>query len=356
MSDKPYRDLAEFLDSLPGGFPPSETGAGIRLLQRLFTTEEALLAVHLSLERSSAENLASRSNLPLEVAESRLAEMAGKGLIFSAISEDGSPLYQAVPFVVGIWEFQVNRLTDDLVKEVNEYWNTMKRRKPVRTIPQMRTIPIGESIEPQLKAYPHEHILKLLENQDRFAVAPCICRLEVKMSGEGCDALEEACLMFGEWADYYVREGKGREINRSEVLDILAKADDDNLVLQPSNSRNVVAICCCCSCCCGVLKRLIYHPRPSEAVYSPFIAKFDNEPCVGCGVCILRCPMSAFKEAGNKVEFNSLRCIGCGLCVSKCPTGALILSRKPDSDRITIPDTMNDTWRNIVETRKKAAE
>jgi len=41
MDSKHYTNLAEHLDKLPGGFPPSETGAEIRLLERLFTPEEA---------------------------------------------------------------------------------------------------------------------------------------------------------------------------------------------------------------------------------------------------------------------------------------------------------------------------
>ncbi|MCD4775063.1 MAG: 4Fe-4S binding protein [Candidatus Aegiribacteria sp.] len=356
MGDNPYRSLAEYLDKLPGGFQPSETGAEIRLLKRLFTPEEAALAIHLSLDRECVEVISGKAGLTPEEVGPMLSRMAHRGLIFSALAEDGSPIYQAVPFVVGIWEFQVNHLTMGLIDDVNAYWSTMKRRRPVRTIPQMRTIPIGESIEPQLEAYPHEHVVKLLDSQDRFAVAPCICRLEAKMDGKGCDALVEACLMFGDWADYYVREGKGRAINRSEVLDILAKADADNLVLQPSNSRNVVAICCCCSCCCGVLQSLIRHPKPSEAVFSPFTAEFDCDLCVGCGICIERCRMNAFTSDGDKVEFDPFRCIGCGLCVTTCPAGALTLARKPDTGRIRIPDTMDETWQEIVEAREKALE
>ena len=287
-------------------------------------------------------------------AAAMLAGMAHEGLIFSAMSSDGMMLYQAVPFIVGIWEFQINRLTDGLISDVNDYWSTMKRTRPVRTIPQMRTIPIGESIEPHLEALPHEHVLQLLDGQDRFAVAPCICRMEAKMEGAGCDALEEACLMFGDWADYYIREGKGRTIDRSEVLDILAGADRDNLVLQPSNSRDVAAICCCCRCCCGVLKRLIRHPRPAEAVHSPFAVEFHQDKCIGCNTCIERCSMKAFESTGNIVEFDPIRCIGCGLCVSTCPVDALHLVRKANTRTIRIPDTMDDTWREITETRSRA--
>ena len=44
-----YKKLAQHLDNLPGGFPPTETGVELRILRRLFTPEEAELAVHLNL-------------------------------------------------------------------------------------------------------------------------------------------------------------------------------------------------------------------------------------------------------------------------------------------------------------------
>jgi len=347
MKETSYRKLAEHLDLLPGGFAPSDTGAELRLLQRLFTTEEAELATHLTLDREEAQVIAERANLPLAEAEQRLNEMSNKGLIFSMQLEDGSTLYQAVPFVVGIYEFQVNNLSEGLLRALADYWSTRKQRPQTQTIPQIRTIPVGESIEPHLEALPYEQVNELVKANDRFAVAPCICRRHARMTGGGCDAPEESCLIFGEWADYYVRDGRGRSIDQSEVMEILTRADAANLVLQPSNSRDIGFICCCCGCCCGILGRLQDHPRPSEIVASSFIAKHEPEICEGCWVCLERCQMQALTEEVDRVTLNTDRCIGCGLCVSTCPSGALSLVRKPDSERTPIPVTMDATWRII---------
>jgi len=51
METDAYENLAQHLDKLPGGFPPSDSGVEFRLLKRLFTPEEAELAVHLTLDR-----------------------------------------------------------------------------------------------------------------------------------------------------------------------------------------------------------------------------------------------------------------------------------------------------------------
>ena len=347
MEDQCYRILAEHLDQLPGGFAPSETGAELQLLKRLFTPEEASLAIHLTLDRDDASAIAGRAALPVSETEQRLNAMAHKGLIFSIHPDQGPVLYQAVPFVVGIYEFQINRMSEGLLDDLAQYWSTQTQRPQVETVPQMRTIPVGESIVPQLEALPYEHVYALVRDQDRFAVAPCICRRHAKMKGGGCDAPEETCLMFGEWADYYVRDGRGRSIARSEVMEILRRADAANLVLQPNNSKDAAFICCCCGCCCGILGGLKRHPKPAEVVVSSFIAKLEPEACLGCWTCLERCQMDAISEDGDRVALNTDRCIGCGLCVSTCPSGALTLVRKSGSEKVHIQETMNDTWRTI---------
>jgi electron transport complex protein RnfB len=347
MEDKSYRTLAEHLDRLPGGFAPSDTGADLRLLKRLFTPEEAELAVHLTLDREEARVIAGRAGLPLAEVAQRLDGMAHKGLIFSIQPEDGPALYHAVPFIIGIYEFQVNNLSEGMLQDLHDYWDTLQPRPQAQTIPQMRTIPVGQSIEPQLEALPYEQVDELVRAHDRFAVAPCICRRHARMTGGGCDAPEENCLIFGEWADYYVRSDRGRSIDRSEMLAILDRADAANLVLQPTNSRDIAAICCCCGCCCGILEGLQRHPKPSEVVASAFIAELRPEICEGCWTCLDRCQMQALAAEGDLVALDTDRCIGCGLCVSTCPSGALTLVRKPESERTRVPTTMNATWRVI---------
>ena len=186
---------------------------------------------------------------------------------------------------------------------------------------------------------------KLIEANDTFAVAPCICRTIEQKLGRGCDAPIETCLIFGEFADFYVKTGLGRYIDKTEMKKIIAEANEANLVLNPTNSKRVSAICCCC----GVLKGLQQAPKPAEVVVSSFVAEYDSEACVGCGVCFDRCQMQAILEEEDKVSLNSDRCIGCGLCVSTCPTGALSLVRKPENAQREIPPTFFDTWYKISE-------
>jgi ferredoxin len=308
-----HKKLADHLDNLPGGFTPSDTGVELRLLKRLFTPEEAELAVHLKLEREEANTIANRAGIPMDKAEQRLEAMAAKGLIFSIKAEDGPALYQAVPWVVGIYEFQVNKMDKEFVEDLIEYRRTMRKDPRPQPLPQMRTIPVGQSIEGNLEVLPYERAEELVKAHEKYAVAPCICRRGAKLMGSECEAPEESCLMFGEWADYYVRNGQGRYVDRDDILDILTKADKSNLVLQPSNSKEISFLCTCCGCCCGALLRLKQLPKPAEIVASPFIAKATYETCDGCGSCLDRCQMEALTLEDEQVVLNSDRCIGCGL-------------------------------------------
>ena len=347
IKETSYEKLAEHLDQLPGGFVSSDTGANLRLLQRLFSTEEAELAVYLTLEREKAQVISERANLPLAETKLRLNEMSNKGLIFSIQHEESTALYQAVPFVIGIFEFQVNNLSKGLIRDLAYYWRARKKMSNTEIIPQIRTIPIGESIDPHLEVLSYEQVNELVKSKDSFAVAPCICRRTAKLTRGGCNAPEESCLVFGEWADYYVRDSRGRSIGRSEVYEILARADTANLVLQPSNSKDPSFICCCCGCCCGILGGLQGHSKPSEIVASSFIAKLESDLCTGCWTCLERCQMQALTEEIDRVALDTNRCIGCGLCVSTCPSEALSLVRKPDSESAQIPETMDGAWRII---------
>ncbi|HUV54908.1 MAG TPA: 4Fe-4S binding protein [Candidatus Krumholzibacteriaceae bacterium] len=347
--EEPYHRLAEHLDRLPGGFSPSKTGAHIRLLKKLFTPEEAELATHLTLKQEDAKTIAKKARLSAPKTEKLLDEMAMKGLIFSVQPPKGPALYQAAPWVIGIYEFQVNNLNEGLLEALNDYWDTNEPRDGSWKLNQLRTIPIGQSIEPTLEMLPYEQVEELVEANDTFAVAPCICRTKERKQGRGCDAPIETCLVFGEFADFYVKTGRGRYISKTEMMEKIAEANEANLVLNPTNSRFVSAICCCCGCCCGILKGLQQYPKPSEIVVSSFVAEHDPEACVGCGVCLDRCQMQALTEKEDKVSLNSDRCIGCGLCVSTCPTGALSLVRKPESAQKEIPATLYDTWYKITE-------
>ncbi len=351
MAQGVYQMLAKHLDNLPGGFPPTKSGVELRILRRLFTPEEAELALHLTPIAEEPRVIARRARIPPGKAAERLEDMARKGLSYRE-ETDGLPMkYMAAQYVVGIWEFKVNDLDVDLIRDMNEYIPTLFDQ--AWKVPQLRTIPVGRSLTPQHEVLPYEQVEELVRAQKKFGVRPCICRREHTMVGKGCDGPEEMCLVFGHGVDYDKRNGVGRVIDLQEALDLLKRAEEVGLVLQPSNSRDILWICCCCGCCCQVLKAFKRHPKPANIVSSPFLAAYQPDTCVGCEVCLNRCQMAALRLDDDKVALDLDRCIGCGLCVSTCPTDSLTLVRKPAAEQREVPKDMFKTYVELGQARGK---
>ena len=346
MAKDIYERLAQHLDDLPAGFPRTESGVEIRILRRLFTTEDAKLAVHLTTILEEPRVIARRAKIPVVEATRRLEKMFEKGLIFGLHRKNKPPLYMAEQFVVGFWEAQVNKLDRELIQDAEEYLSAYFDKSSWWTVPQLRTIPVGKSINTQNEVMLYERAEELVRGQRTFAVGNCICRQEKRLLGEGCDKPEESCLSFGTAARINVRTGRGRKISMEEALAILKRAEEAGLVLQPANAKKALFMCTCCGCCCGVLRSLKRYPEPATLVSSSFIASLNADTCTGCGTCVERCQMEAIHLTDSTAALDLKRCIGCGLCVTTCPTHSLSLVRKPKAKQPYVP-------KDIVETNMK---
>ena len=339
MKEDVYSRLAQHLDNLPGGYPSTESGVELRILRRLFSEEEAAFAVNLSLISEPAKVIAERVGMEVDEASELLEQMSKKGLLYRR-KRDGAPVYSAAQYVVGIWEYQVNTLDTELIRDMSDYIHYLFKPDVWREAPQLRTIPVSESITIEHEILPHEQAEHIVRQREKIAVAPCICRREHKMIGEGCDKPEESCLVFDLGADYYVENGLARYIEVDEALQIIARAEETGLVLQPSNSKHIANICCCCGCCCGIMLAFKRHPKPASLVSTPFRIAADEDLCSGCGDCVLRCQMEALSMMEDVVATDLDRCIGCGLCVTTCPSDCLYLERKPVEELHNVPTSL----------------
>jgi len=187
---------------------------------------------------------------------------------------------------------------------------------------------------------PYEAVLQLLQGQDRFAVATCACRQRKNSDPDLPDCRHEIenCLHFGKFADYIIENGLGREIDLKECRAILERAAEAGLVHAASNwQENVDTICNCCACCCVYFQAFHVLKHDSGMNTSNFEVVVNSETCVGCGLCVKRCPMDAMKLEKSPLANNKTGkicttqpelCIGCGVCAYKCSTKSLILKRR----------------------------
>ena len=88
MSDEVYQKLAKVLDTLPNGFPSTESGVEIKLLKKVFEPEEAELFCRLKLTYETADQIVERSGSPREGLVGRLESMWKRGQIDSRCQEE----------------------------------------------------------------------------------------------------------------------------------------------------------------------------------------------------------------------------------------------------------------------------
>jgi electron transport complex protein RnfB len=345
-----YQRLAKHLDNLPGGFPPTPDGLELRIVERLFTPEQAEIAVNLSLIPESPALIARRVGFPLEKTQQMLAEMADQGLLMDVRRPNRETRYMAAQFAIGIWEYQVKRLTPELAADVGEYLKTLIKPEIWGKAPQLRTIPVGESIPNSAEVMPYEQAGVILKRFTKFAVAPCICREEKGFFGESCGKPLETCLLMGGAAESYLDHLRAREISYEEAVHILEIADQAGLVLQPVNTQDSANFCCCCGDCCGVLRNIKRHPQPSRVMASAFYAVLEQELCNACGTCIDRCQMDAI-TIDSYAHINLDRCIGCGLCVTTCEKEAIQLNRKPENEVPHVPQNTIELYARVARAR-----
>lgn len=323
MSDV-YIRLREFLDRMPGSYPSTESGVELKILEKLFTPEQAELTMNLTPMPEAPASIAERLGVDEAEAAGKLEPMAKEGLILRLRAGDQA-LYAAVSFVVGIYEFHLNTIDRELSELLEEYFPHIAESWATVKTQQLRVVPIDSSIGDDRTVSTYDKVRELVKEKYLISVGPCICQKEAKLMDKSCDRPEERCIQFDTAAQYFIENEMSREIGREELDGLLKKGEENNLVICSTNAKEIVSICMCCECCCNFLKMLKTYERPADHTQSPFRAYIDPELCVECGTCEESCQIEAIKEGDEVYTVDETRCIGCGLCVPTCPEEAISL-------------------------------
>ena len=324
MSQEAYKTLAERLDALPNGFPPTQDGAELRLLARLFTPDEADLASQLRLTREVPEQVAKRLGRDRAEVRALLKGMARKGLIAAGRTEAGLG-YGLMPFVVGIYEMQVGNLDAELASLFEAYY-TQAFADVLRVKPQVhRVIPVNESIKVDMEIRPFESASDLVDGAQAWGVLDCICRKQKALIGEPCEHPVDVCMTLSEVPNAFDNNDTIRALTRDEALATLQRAADAGLVHTVSNNqKGLHYICNCCTCSCGILRGMAELGIANVVARSSYVNQVDDLLCNGCETCIDYCQFDALAMGDDAVvQVNSVRCVGCGVCVSQCPNDSL---------------------------------
>jgi len=351
-----HEKLRERLDMFPQGFPQTKSGVELEILENLFSIDEAEIALSLRPFPEPLSTIAERTGRDEKELGETLYDMSKRGLILRFKESEEIIHYFLAPWVVGVWEFQVNRLTADNIKLYEQYFEEgLVPLSKTKKVGGFRVIPVEKEIQDNTEIQPYEKVSEIIDSQTRFAVADCICRKEANMMGEGCDKLLASCMSFGFAADYYIENEFGREISKEEAKEILLKAEENGLVHCSSNhGADKIFICNCCGCCCKALAAITKYDNPGLIAKSNYYASVDSEICDGCETCIDRCQVDAIQIEDDVAVISMTKCIGCGLCVSTCPTESISMIHKQPEALSHIFADGNELMQAIAEDTKKA--
>jgi NAD-dependent dihydropyrimidine dehydrogenase PreA subunit len=369
MKDE-YRDLVARLERGTMALPEAEDARAEQgrreILEILFAPEEAALASRLPVRPIALERLAARVGVAPRELEARLEPMCERGVVLDLLNpRNGKRSYMLAPPVVGFFEYSLMRAKDGIPKKrMAEALHAYTHGDPAfareafgkETVVGRALVHEGEladppggpddgarlrredgSREPLPDVLAWERASEVVGGARKWSVSLCFCRHKAEHLGARCDAPMESCLSLNGGAEFIVRRGFGREIGRSEALEILARARESGLVQIADNVKSrPTFVCNCCGCCCEQLQAVSRWGLPAVNP-SGFVPRVDAARCAGCSRCARACPVGALAmdpvlapaSRRNRLvpRLDEERCVGCGVCAGACQKGALAMAR-----------------------------
>lgn len=361
MSEKEevYRQFIDWLKRTWWDLPEREEL--MPMISAHYSPEEAQILNGMPFSNKSLEELAEMKQIEPAKLKEFLDALAKKGAVFRTVTSDSTRYRLNDSFFVflraAFWPENLDTATRAMAPFVNKYFlNGWFDQFNLTHLRGLRTLPILETIEDKREILPYEEVVKVLDAREYFSVSMCPCRQRHNLDPTfpKCPHPTEVCLHFDRLGRYIVENGMGREITRNETEDILRHCAEVGLVHGLTNvQEGPDTICNCCRCCCMWFESFhkLKHSKSMDS--SNYIVHTNEDTCIGCGLCVKRCPMNARKlvdapEAKNRttivvtekgeVELKNKTgkisvlqpelCIGCGVCAYKCPSKSLVLERR----------------------------
>jgi ferredoxin len=357
-----YADLAEHLSRLGMGYPVREDLVDI--LKEVFDPLEAKVALAIPnrpipLQTVRVDEIALNSDLQREALVEVLEGLDQKGLLYSAITEDGEKGYALHQVGFGFpqtfhWKGEDTPQARKMAGLTAKYFNRQVTREafsPSETKPY-RYIPVGKTVPAGVQAvYPFHMMEEVIRKARLIAVAHCPCRIAFRLAGRGCDHPTEVCMKFNDMARYVLDKGLAKEISKEEAMEIVRKTEEAGLVHFVDNAEGEVQHNCnCCGCACWNVGSIRRRKIPRDVLMATYFLRTTDEGlCTGCGECADICPVQAVKLDGGLPVVDEAWCIGCGVCAKVCATGAVQIMIRPDKSGALPAPTFRELHEKIKE-------
>ena len=305
----------------------------MKLLEFLYTPDEAELASRLSMKREDAKDIALRLNRPAKEVIAGLLSMVRQGKVRME-KQDNGLLFSLAPLVVGSYEAAGGRMNAEMALLFENYYNDGGVYGIMQPQPALqRVLPAVDALDLEW-ILPYDNVLEILDHAVNFHVQDCICRNQQHSLGKGCEAPVHNCLSFSS----VERAPVPGDISKEEAKALIAEAENAGLVHSVSNVvEGINYICNCCGCCCGILGGITKWGIENSMARANYEAVVDSDLCNGCGICRKRCQVSAITVDNGMASVDRHRCLGCGLCVTTCKRHAVKLLPRPESEQTKPP-------------------
>jgi len=334
-----YERLANALNLLPNSFPRTKSNIEITLLKKIFLPDEANLAGLLTGTTEPVSVIAERAGMSADETADKLKAMMQRGFLWG---DENTGMYRLAPFIVGIYEEQLNRMDHELAHLIEEYFEQggceIMRPQPALH----RVIPAHGTAKTEW-IMPYDRLRDMLSSCNTFRVRDCICRKQQDLEQtRKCTFPLHVELIF-----YTGKESNEPPVppyvSKEEALAVLEETEKIGLVHTVSNvAEGVFYVCNCCGCCCGILRGITEFGIENSVAAANYFSVIDPELCQGCGTCISRCQMHAVYAQDGISVVDRARCIGCGLCVTGCPIKIARLEKKADEEIVNPPENFAD--------------
>jgi Pyruvate/2-oxoacid:ferredoxin oxidoreductase delta subunit len=339
MTEQVYKDLLEVMKSRRGAYAGMDIPEFYELVEVLFTPQEAEVNNVLKPKPATAGDIAKEMGRNEDDVAGILDAMADKGLCKTFV-RDGARLYQGVPFIPGIFEYQFmdGQITErhkqiaGLIHAYEQAYEAVKGETKM-TFPVSRVIPVDRAISAGNTVHTYDQVATYIDKYEIIAVGTCYCRHAAQLRDEDVHGMpSDVCMWFGNMAEYAIERLGVRRMSKQEAMDVLNRSEKAGLIHMSRNTTEEIEfICNCDRWHCGTVKGVLKQSKPAIFFNSGFKPVFDADLCTACETCIERCPPEALAMGDNDVPVVDLdRCFGCAVCTTGCEFEAIVMEAKPD--------------------------
>jgi Pyruvate/2-oxoacid:ferredoxin oxidoreductase delta subunit len=338
MSEQVYKDMIEVMNKRAVGYGAMDIPEYYRVVETLFTPEEAAINNAMPKGTFTAADLAKIMNRDDKEMGVVLKRMADKGLCHS-YTREGVRVFRAMPFVPGIFEFVFYRGTTTdydkkLAQYIYEYKKIWETKQPIIIpYPMQRVITVDRTVKTGNSIHTYDQVKSYIEQNELIAVGRCYCRHLGQLRDQDTHGMPmDTCMWLGRNAEFGIDCLGARRITQEEALKILDECEEAGLVHQAQNITDDISyICNCDRWHCFSIKLALQQTHPAKVFNSGFEPRFDPDLCTACETCIGRCPAEALTMGEDNIpQVNWDRCFGCAVCATGCPNGTISMVTKPE--------------------------